>query len=48
MGQPSLTPAVKDLLVAGMDEEIGSRSYEDLVEERAPGLVALLHVRGNR
>ena len=46
MGEPSLTPAVKDILVRGIAEEIGERSHADLVEERDDRLVALLAVLG--
>lgn len=46
MGQPRLTPEVKDLLTRGVTEEIGERSYADLVEERDRRLVALLALLG--
>ena len=44
MGQPSLTPEVKDVLTRGITEEIGTRSYADLAGERDRRLVALLAV----
>lgn len=46
MGEPSLTPEVKDVLVRGVTAEIGERSYRDLVESRDDRLVALLAVLG--
>jgi 3-hydroxyacyl-CoA dehydrogenase len=46
MGQPALTDEVKATLTAGIAEEIGERSYEELVEERDRRLVALLAVLG--
>ena len=46
MGQPALTDAVKATLTAGIEEEIGERSYDELVEERDRRLVALLAVLG--
>ena len=46
LGQPRLTPEVKDVLVRGVAEEIGERSYGDLVESRDDRLVALLAVLG--
>lgn len=46
MGQPSLTPQLKEILTRGVAEEIGGRSYEDLVEARDRRLVALLALLG--
>jgi 3-hydroxyacyl-CoA dehydrogenase len=46
MGQPTLTPEVKALLTQGIEEEIGERSYGDLVAERDRRLVAMLALLG--
>ena len=46
MGQPTLTEEVKATLTAGIAEEIGERSYDELVADRDRRLVALLAVLG--
>ena len=46
MGQPTLTEEVKATLTAGLAEEIGGRSYDELVADRDRRLVALLAVLG--
>lgn len=42
LGRPKLTKETIDSLVAGLGEEIGSRSYDDLRKERDAKLVAVL------
>lgn len=46
LGSPSLTPEIKDVLTRGVAQEIGGRSYADLVSERDHRLVAILAVLG--
>jgi len=46
LGRPELTPEIKDMLVAGVDEEIAGRSFETLVAERDSKLLDLLDVLG--
>lgn len=46
LGKPELTPEIKDMLVAGVDEAIAGRSFEALVAERDLKLLALLDVLG--
>jgi carnitine 3-dehydrogenase len=46
LGRPELTPEIKDMLVAGVDEEIAGRSFETLVAERDRKLLDLLDVLG--
>jgi len=45
LGSPELTPAVKQKLIAGLHEEVGSRSIAELEAERDEVLLALLEAR---
>lgn len=46
LGRPDLTPAVKDMLVAGVADAVGPRSFGELVEERDRKLLDILDVLG--
>lgn len=43
---PELTPALRDAVVAGCEEEAGERSITDLVRERDAQLIAILRATG--
>jgi 3-hydroxyacyl-CoA dehydrogenase len=45
LGAPELTPAVRNKLIAGLREEVGSRSIAELEAERDEILLALLEAR---
>jgi len=45
LGAPRLTDALADQLVRGVDEEIGDRSFEQLVAERDTALLDVIKVR---
>jgi 3-hydroxyacyl-CoA dehydrogenase len=45
LGAPELTPAVRNKLIAGLHEEVGSRSIAELEAERDEVLLALLEAR---
>jgi 3-hydroxyacyl-CoA dehydrogenase len=45
LGAPELTPAVRNKLIAGLREEVGSRSIAELEAERDEVLLALLEAR---
>lgn len=45
LGNPSLTPQVKDLLVQGVEQEAAGRSIADLSAERDAALIATLKLR---
>jgi len=45
LGAPELTPAVQNKLIAGLREEVGSRSIAELEAERDEVLLALLEAR---
>jgi 3-hydroxyacyl-CoA dehydrogenase len=45
LGAPELTPAVRGKLIAGLHEEVGSRSIAELEAERDEVLLALLEAR---
>jgi 3-hydroxyacyl-CoA dehydrogenase len=45
LGAPELTPAVRNKLIAGLHEEVGSRSIAELEAERDEILMALLEAR---
>jgi 3-hydroxyacyl-CoA dehydrogenase len=45
LGAPELTPAVQNKLIAGLREEVGSRSITELEAERDEVLLALLEAR---
>jgi 3-hydroxyacyl-CoA dehydrogenase len=45
LGNPELTPAVRAKLIAGLREEVGTRSIADLESERDEILLSLLEVR---
>ena len=45
LGSPELTPAVRDKLVAGLHEEVGSRSIAELEAQRDEVLLGLLELR---
>jgi 3-hydroxyacyl-CoA dehydrogenase len=45
LGAPALTPAVRNKLIAGLREEVGSRSIAELEAERDEVLLALLEAR---
>jgi hypothetical protein len=42
LGSPTLTPGLADLLVRGVDEELGSRDQTELSRQRDELLVQLL------
>lgn len=44
LGRPDLTPAVKDMLVAGVADAVGPRSFGELAEERDRKLLDILDV----
>jgi len=46
LGQPTLTPELKDQLVEGVTEEAAGRSIADLAAERDAALIALLRLLG--
>jgi 3-hydroxyacyl-CoA dehydrogenase len=46
LGRPELTPKIKEMLVAGVTEEVGECSFEALVSERDRKLLDLLDVLG--
>lgn len=45
LGSPELTPAVRDKLIAGLEEEVGSRSVAGLEAQRDEILLGLLELR---
>jgi len=45
LGSPELTPAVRSKLIAGLHEEVGSRSIAELEAERDEVLLRLLEAR---
>ena len=45
LGSPELTPAVRNKLIAGLHEEVGSRSIAELEAERDEILLRLLEAR---
>jgi 3-hydroxyacyl-CoA dehydrogenase len=45
LGSPELTPAVRDKLIAGLHEEVGTRSVAELETQRDEILLALLEAR---
>jgi 3-hydroxyacyl-CoA dehydrogenase len=45
LGAPELTPAVRNKLIAGLHEEVGSRSIAELEAERDEVLLRLLEAR---
>ena len=48
LGTPLITPELRDLIVGGVDEEIGDRSYEELVEQRDQTLLRVLAATAKR
>lgn len=42
LGSPQITPQLRDVVVAGVNEEIGNRSFEQLVAERDEKLLGVL------
>jgi len=45
LGSPELTPAVRDKLIAGLHQEVGSRSIAELEAQRDEILLGLLELR---
>ena len=46
LGAPELTPALRDAVVAGCDDEAAGRSIDELVAERDRGVIAILRALG--
>jgi 3-hydroxyacyl-CoA dehydrogenase len=47
LGSPQLTPELQQKLIAGVHDEVGSRSIDDLEAERDEVLLGLLELRAN-
>jgi hypothetical protein len=45
LGSPELTPAVREKLIAGLHDEVGSRSIAELEAQRDEILLGLLELR---
>jgi ribosomal protein L29 len=45
LGSPQLTPELQQKLIAGVHDEVGSRSINDLEAERDEVLLGLLELR---
>jgi carnitine 3-dehydrogenase len=46
LGAPELTPALRDAVVAGCEDEAAGRSIDDLITERDQGVIAILRALG--